>query len=218
MTYECNIDLTTALDWQRSNAEKLKSFIAAKQLWYQNNHCDFWNDWVVDVFNLATANEFGLSVWAVILDEPVFGFTERSPIDYPAFGFNDPDDENFFDGSFGVNSDVGYEFTTEQIRSILQLKAYILHMSGSTRDTNAALKRIFGESQLVCLDGLDMTLTYLIQNEDIVSFIREIKSRDLLPRPAAVGVKLVNNANVESWGFGGEFENFNNGNFYDGEI
>ena len=218
MTYECKINLTTALDWQRSNAEKLKAFIAAKQLWYETNHCDFWNNWVVDVFNLATANEFGLSVWAAILDEPVFGFTEKSPIDYPTFGFNDPDDENFFNGSFGVNSDVGYEFTTDQIRTLLQLKAYILHMSGSTRDTNIALKRIFGENQLVCLDGLNMSLTYLVQDEGIVGFIREIRNRDLLPRPAAVQVSLINNANVSSWGFGDEFENFDNGNFYDGEI
>lgn len=218
MSYECTIDLNSALDWQRSNAEKLKYFISKKQDWYSKNHCEFWNNWVVDVFNLNTANEFGLSVWAVILDEPVFGYTERSPLDYPTIGFNDPDDENFFDGSFGTNSDVGYNFTNEQIRILLQLKAYILHMSGSTRDTNQALKRIFGEGQIVCLDGLDMNLVYLIKDENITSFIREIKNRDLLPRPSAVGVKSVVDANVESWGFGEEFENFNNGNFYDGEI
>lgn len=218
MTYECKINLTTALDWQRNGADKLQLLIAQKQAWYEANYCDFWNDWVTDVFNLNTANEFGLSVWAVILDESVFGVTEKSPVDYPTWGFNDPDDENFFDGSFGTNSDVGYSFTLEQIRIMLQLKAYILHMSGSTRDTNAALKRIFGADQLVCLDGLDMTLTYLIKDEEIVRFIREVRDRDLLPRPAAVGIKLVNNANVESWGFGDEFENFNNGNFYDGAI
>lgn len=217
MTYECKIDLTTALDWQRNNADKLQLLIAQKQAWYEANYCDFWNDWVTDVFNLNTANEFGLSVWAVILDESVFGVTKKSPSDYPAFGFGQYM-RNFGRGNFGTNSDTGYNFTLEQKRIILQLKAYILHMSGSTRDTNAALKRIFGEDQITCLDGLDMTLTYIVKNPDIIGFIREVKNRDLLPRPSAVGVKLVLNGNVKRFGFGIHNKNFNNGNFITGAI
>jgi hypothetical protein len=79
----CTIDLEKALDWQRSKAPILKALIKKKQEWYQANFCDFWNNWTVDVFNLDTANEFGLSVWAIILNEPLFGITQASPADYP---------------------------------------------------------------------------------------------------------------------------------------
>ena len=72
MSYECSINLLTALDWQRSNADVIQNLITKKQEWYEANHCDFWNDWVTDVFNLDTANDFGLSVWAIILDEPIY--------------------------------------------------------------------------------------------------------------------------------------------------
>jgi hypothetical protein len=110
MTYECTIDLEKALDWQRSKAPILKALIKKKQEWYEANFCEFWNNWTVDVFNLNTANEFGLSVWSIILNEPLFGITQASPADYPSWGFTS-DDEVFGFGSFGTNSDVGYNFT-----------------------------------------------------------------------------------------------------------
>lgn len=218
MTYQCEIDLEKALDWQRSKAPKLRALIEKKQAWYESNHCAFWNGWVTDVFNLDTANEFGLSVWSIILDEPLFGVTQASPPDYPTWGFNDDDDENFLDGSFGTNSDTGYNFTIEQKRIILKLKSYILHMSGTVPDINDALAMIFGEGEIRALDNLNMGLVYLISSEQLVGFIREIKDRDLLPRPAAVRADLVFDENALAWGFGDNFENFGNGNFYDGAI
>jgi len=217
MSYECSINLLTALDWQRSNADVIQNLITKKQEWYEANHCDFWNDWVTDVFNLDTANDFGLSVWAIILDEPIYGVVHKSPPDYPAWGFGEFM-KNFSNGNFGTNSDTGFNFTTEQIRIALKLKAYILHMNGSTRDTNAALARIFGADKITCLDGLDMTLTYVVKNQDIVDFVEQLVARDLLPRPSGVGVKVVLNANVKQWGFGSNFKNFGNGNFITGVI
>lgn len=218
MTYECTIDLDKALDWQRSKAPNLKALIQKKQAWYEANHCDFWNNWVVDVFNLDTANEFGLSVWSIILDEPLFGVTKESPPDYPTWGFNADDDFNFGNGSFGANADTGYNFTLEQKRIILKLKAYTLHMSGTIPGINDALARIFGEGELIALDGLDMSIVYLIGSIEIVGFIREILDRDLLPRPAAVGVGYIIDDDSDAWGFGEHFENYENGNFYDGII
>lgn len=218
MSYECTINLLAALDWQRSKAEKLKALIQKKQEWYEKNHCEFWNSWVDDVFNLDTANDFGLSVWSIILDEPITGVTEPSPLDYPSFGFNSDDDENFNNGSFGSDQAEEFNFTTEQKRTLLKLKAYILHMSGSVPDINDALARLFGAGQIVALDNLNMGLVYLISSEELIGFIREIRSRDLLPRPAAVSVETVLDDNTDAWGFGDFFENFDNGNFYDGQL
>lgn len=218
MTYECTIDLDKALDWQRSKAPMLQELILKKQAWYEANHCAFWNNWVTDVFNLDTANEFGLSVWSIVLDEPIFPAEMASPLDYPTFGFNADDDFNFNNGSFGKNGSM-FNFTTEQRRIILKLKAYILlRMSGSVPEINSAMARIFSPGAIVCLDGLDMTLSYLINSEPLLSFISQIKARDLLPRPAAVSIKTVIDASTDAWGFGDNFENFDNGNFYDGAI
>ncbi len=75
MSYNCTIDLDKALDWQRSNAARMSSWLEKKQAWYQENHCDKWNDWVKDVFDLNNAIVFGLSLWSVILNEPLFGIT-----------------------------------------------------------------------------------------------------------------------------------------------
>lgn len=218
MSYECTIDLDKALDWQRSKAPILQELILKKQAWYEANHCAFWNNWVTDVFNLDTANEFGLSVWSIILDEPIFGVTEVSPLDYPTWGFNADDDENFGSGSFGTNSDTGYNFTIEQRRIILKLKAYLLSMSGKVPDINKAMARLFGPGEIVCLDNLNMGFTYVIKSEALVGFIYEIRARDLFPRPAAVSINLILDDNADSWGFGDSFENFGNGNFYDGVI
>jgi hypothetical protein len=218
VTYECTIDLEKALDWQRSKAPKLKALIQKKQAWYEENHCKFWNDWKTDVFNLDTANEFGLSVWSVILDEPLFGVIKQSPPGYPAWGFGSSN-LNFGRGNFGTNADTGYNFTVEQKRIILKLKAFlVMSFNGSIVNTNMALDRIFGECQIYALDGLDMTWTYTVRNTDIIGFIREIKQRDLLPRPAAVKIAVVLNANVRRFGFGSNNYNFGNGNFITGVI
>ena len=71
--YNCNIDVLSALLWQDNESVNLIGLLKAKQAWYQENHCDFWNNWVVDVFDLNTANEFGLRVWSEILNISLFG-------------------------------------------------------------------------------------------------------------------------------------------------
>ena len=187
--YNCTVDLLTALDWQRSKAEVVKKFIFNEQKWLEDNHCKFWNDWVRDVFTLSTANDFGLSVWSIILDEPIFGFSGASPQDYPSWGFG-PSDENFFDGSFATDSDYSYQFTTEQKRSLLQLKAFnVLSMGGTINQINVAMKNIFGEGVIIAFDTLKMKFTYNIHDRKLANFIREIANRDLLPRPIGIGVE-----------------------------
>ena len=217
MSYSCEVDIIGSLDWQRSRSVFLKNTLQAKQDWYVKNHCKFWEDWVKDVFDLRTANDFGLAVWAIILDEPIGGVVKASPIDYPAFGFG-PDRENFNNGNFATSSDAGYNFTTEEKRILLQLKAYVLHMSGSVFDINEALERIFGAGSIVCIDNQDMSFTYIVYDLELTALIREIKSRDLLPRPSCIDIKVVLNGNALPFGFGDNRANFNNGNFNDGEL
>lgn len=55
------------LIWQYCNAPNLAQIIENEFAFYKKNVNDFFNDWYNDVFNLLTANTFGLNVWANIL-------------------------------------------------------------------------------------------------------------------------------------------------------
>ncbi|WVH05597.1 hypothetical protein KKJFFJLC_00054 [Vibrio phage vB_VpaS_PGB] len=222
LKYNCELDFTNAIDWQRSNAEILFAWLIKKTEWYATNHCDFWNVWFDNIFNLDTANDFGLSVWAIILNENAYGLIDVSPVDYPAFGFS-VDRENFNNGNFATNSDVGCNFTTDQIRKMLKLKAFILHMSGSVHgdsniSINTSLDRIFGEDSIFCIDNRDMSFTYVVYDNEMDSLAIELYTRDLLPRPVGIEVDKVVNGNANQFGFGEGRANFNNGNFDTGVL
>lgn len=185
--YECTIDVTTALDWQRSNADVVKQLVLNQQAWLEEYHCKFWDDWVDNVFTLKTADDFGLSVWAIILDESIYGYSGASPVDYPAFGFAS-DSENFDNGSFATDSAYTYEFTTEQKRIILQLKAFkVFAMNGSVQHINKSLVNIFGDGVLICYDTREMEFTYTLNDSKYEELMEYIIERDLLPRP--IGIK-----------------------------
>lgn len=190
MTYNCELDLLTSIDWQRGNAEKLNKLIQLKQDWYKENYCDFWNDWVVDVFDLRTANNFGLSVWSVILDLPLFDQSQKSRPDYPAIYFGSSR-KNFTNGNFGNNASTLEDLTVDQKRIMLQLKAFIMHMRSSTPEINKKMTELFGVNKIYVIDNLDMTYTYIINDAELSGFISVIQSYDLLPRPNCVSVNVV---------------------------
>ena len=80
-------DLTKALLWRHNDAVKLQSLIANKQAFYDKQVKSFFSDWKKDVFDLETANDFGLMVWSIILDFPIsINSTESAP-DNSSFGF-----------------------------------------------------------------------------------------------------------------------------------
>ena len=215
MTYECEINLFTAIDWQRGSAVKLNKLISLKQEWYEDNYCLFWNDWVADVFDLRTANEFGLSVWSIILDLPLFDQSEKSRSDYPAiyFGVNR---KNFSNGNFGKNASTVDSLTVDQKRIMLQLKAFILNMRSSTYEINAKLTELFGFRQVYALDNLDMSYTYIVNNPELISFISVIEDYDLLPRPNCVSVDYIIGSESTPFLFGNKRDNFSRGNFHIG--
>ena len=216
--YTCEINLLSALDWQRSAADIAKKFIENDQSWVDENHCKFWSDWQTNVFNLATANDFGLPVWSIILDEDIFGFEGLPPESYPIFGFG-ANRKNFNNGSFAGSSSITYDFTVAQKRIILQLKAFkVLAMSGPIIQTNKAMANIFGEDVILAFDNFNMSYVYQLQNSDISNFIVEINKRDLLPRPIGIDVSEIRINTIDTFGFGEFDQNFYDGNFFDGTI
>ncbi|WGN90798.1 hypothetical protein [Burkholderia phage vB_BglM_WTB] len=63
-------DSTQAIKWLQNKAPKLQALINAKADWYSSFNDQFWTEWYTNVFNLDTANTFGLQVWCIILGLP----------------------------------------------------------------------------------------------------------------------------------------------------
>lgn len=94
--FDFSIDLLRTLLWQYNEAENLEALLTKKQEFLDSINNDFWQDWITDVFNLQTANEFGLSVWSIILNLPLFTTDDSSPSDFPAWGFGAEVESDFF--------------------------------------------------------------------------------------------------------------------------
>jgi hypothetical protein len=86
--FDFSVDVMSALLWRHNDATALQNLLQAKQNWYALNHTQFWTDWITNVFNVDTANEFGLSVWAQILGVPLALIVP--PNAGPQFGFGFP--------------------------------------------------------------------------------------------------------------------------------
>lgn len=211
------VDVTTALLWQYNNATNLTGLIDDKNDWLVANYTAFWGNWYTDVFNLGTCNEFGLSVWSVILNLPVFPNDVPSPTNLK-WGFG-AFRKNFNNGNFGKKTNNVPQLTTEEKRLVLKLRYYRLSSRASISNEwgipniNAFLATAFADfGRVYALDGLNMTMRYVFDFSISTDLLEFLRIYDVLPRPCGVGIKYVLTGR-DSWGFGADRKNFNNGNF-----
>lgn len=148
--------ITDAILWQYANTQVLSTLIKDKAAWYERWSEMFWTDWVRDVFNLVTANEFGLSVWSIILNVPLFVNLINPIDDTQIFGFNEYDPPgvpptlintylNFSGSNFSRSAD-SIILTVEQQRFLLRLKYLKLISRGSVPQTNFNLNWLMLDS------------------------------------------------------------------------
>jgi hypothetical protein len=232
--FNYTVNLLQAILWQYDEATNLLSLINQKQAWYNLNQSQFWKDWYNNVFNLITANAFGLSVWSYILYVPLFFENIPEAGDAPIWGFNQviswPTLENtylnFGNGNFSSKGTV-ISLTLEEQRFLLRLRYFQLSNRGSTPYINQFLNYLCSTSNInftgtiYVLDGLNMTMTYVFTTGDFSQNLFDaIKILDLFPRPTGVEIKYHVNYGVQ-FGFNafsnGILENtnknFTNGNF-----
>lgn len=210
--FDFSVDLLRALLWQYNDAARLQSLLEQKQAWYDLNQSDFWDAWVRDVFDLRTANDFGLSVWAIILNVPLVVVADVNPSNQLVWGFA-TDDENFTHGNFYPTQTAG--LTTEQKRLVLRLRYFDLVTRGSVPEINAFMAYLFaGYGPVYVADGLSMKARYVFGFPLPSKLAAVLRDFDLLPRPAGVAVDYVVIGEADGWGFGAYHENFTNGNFY----
>lgn len=186
-----NVDLLSVLLWQYNFDEddSVQSLLRQKSAWYDAQGQAFWDSWYHDVFDIRTANEFGLSVWAIVLGVPL-----------------------------SVDKFPNVKLTVEQKRLVIRLRFYQLITRATIPMVNAEMLDIFGEfGKAYALDPNDMSAilyVFRFMPDDDIKFI--LQNYDLLPRPATVGIKF-RVLTGEYFGFGTHNANFNNGAFYRGD-
>lgn len=183
--FDFTVNVLEPLIWQYQNSPNIKSLLQSKQNWYDTNQAGYWNDWYTDVFDMQTANIFGLSVWAIILGQPIVFNNVNDPSQIPwGFGTNN---ENFTNGNFAGGGGSTYALPISAARILLQLRAFQLISSGTVPETNRMLAYVFADyGPAWLLDNGDMTQTYVFNftlTSDLVYIFNNI---DILPRPAGV--------------------------------
>jgi uncharacterized protein DUF2612 len=212
--FDYSVDLIQALLWQYNEATRLQLLLTQKNFWYSINHQIFWMDWYTNVFDLRTANLFGLAVWSYILSIPLFVESTPDPFGKPVWGMNTFVEATAFNVGWGYNFENGnfttarssISLSTEEQRLVLRLRYYQLVSRGATGSnqtsvagTNEFLSILFADypkidpdfGVMYVLDGLDMTITYVF-NFSLSESLRDVLTHyDVLPRPAGVEVKYV---------------------------
>jgi hypothetical protein len=152
--FDFTVDVLQSILWQYNHATNLLSLVDNKQTWLNENQTNFWfnenassdttgNGWYQNVFNLLTANTFGLAVWSILLDIPLFVTTPQIP-NSQIWGFNAYTDDtdtalinNYF--NFGNTSETVSNFSNlnttitlsnEEQRFLLRLRYYQLVTRG----------------------------------------------------------------------------------------
>lgn len=212
--FDYSVGIMKALLWQYNDAESLKTLLTLKQQWYDDNQSDFWNSWYTNVFNLVTANDFGLSVWSIILDLPLYVGVEPDPEGKNLFGFGTLTNsfKNFGRGNFTKTG--ALRLSTEEKRALLRLKYFKLTSRGSVPDVNAFMLKCFGSLGTGYIQDIyGMRMRFVFNFVPSKNFRKALELYDVIPRPATVGI-VYELSTRKFFGFGPFNKNFGHGGFY----
>jgi len=221
-------DLLQALVWQYNKSTNILGLAQKKQSWYDINQSEFWSNWFNNVFNLLTADNFGLSVWSKILNVPYYVADDPGPEIQETFGFNgfigdstvqmENNNANFENGNFAYERQA-IILTTEEQRFFLRMVFFKYSTRCAVTGLNQFLDYLTSSSsigyigKLYALDGLNMTMTYVWSHPGFPeTLLQVLKDNDAFPGPTGVGIDYF----VETdsiFGFGQDNQNFENGNF-----
>jgi len=201
--FDYDIDITKVLLWQYNHAANLEKLVINKNIWTALFGTLFWDDWFFIVFDLRTADLFGLTIWSIILDLPLFvPVTSEPPVGVPVWGYNKiitppppPDLENSYlnyNWSNLAGALVVPVLTQEEQRTALRLRYYQLVSRGAVTEVNVFLNYLFGsQGGAWMIDNFDMTITYQFGFPISGVLLSVIDAYSLLPRPAGVAVNYI---------------------------
>lgn len=216
--FDFTVKILNALLWQYNETNRLFTLLDKKQTWYDTNQTSFWSDWYTNIFDLRTANDFGLAVWSIILGLPLQIGAPPDPVDKPIFGFGSetatPNSYfNFENGNF--SSESSFQLTTEEKRILLQLRYFQLISRCAIPEINQFLAYVFASylpGKCYVLDGLDMSIEVVFTFNPGSRFLFILEKYDLIPRGAGVRIRYTIDQGL-IFGFGPFYQNFENGNF-----
>jgi len=212
-TYPEEMNVLPAILWQYQNSPNISGLIQAKQSWLDVNFIEFWNGYTTGIFDLTSADIalFGICVWCIILDIPLYIPLGGDASGKPLWGFNaytTPPTlintyKNFGDtiianpGSGNFSTDgAAYVLTLAEQQFVLRLAYFDLCNLGDIIDINAFLNHLCATSNIgftgaiYIVDNLDMTVSYTFTTADFpAALLGVITDLKLLPRP--VGVEIV---------------------------
>lgn len=180
------IDLNDCFLWQYDLASNLQQLMFNKQAFNSVNVSQFWNNFITNVFNIDTANTFGLELWGIVL-----GIKRPSYID---------------NGQTIIFSD-------DQYRVVIKGQLLLMNSNGSCHDINTYLEWLFSEPIFV-QDYFNMSITIVVFHTPTPEELAVLNMDGFLPRPSGVLVNLEVVSQTEVFGFyGQELSTFDNGAF-----
>ena len=198
-----NTNLLKYVPWRWDQSSNMISLITQKQAWYQVNNDQFWNNWIETVFNLPTASNFGMAVWAYILNVPLNILALDASLQYWAF---DSYRDNFTDstmsppnptaGNFPPVAQDGAVVGSQEKIVILRLKYYSCMTQCTITSINALLADVFsylGFGNAYVQDNQNMTMTYVFNGVVSANLVILMQQYNLLPRPQGVSLNVVVN-------------------------
>jgi hypothetical protein len=145
-----------------------------------------------DVWNIATAQGFGLDIWGRIVGvnrvlsvvPKYWGFEEAGTASADPFN-----QSPFYSGPVASNN---YPLSDSAFRTLILAKAAANLSNCSIISINALLNFLFqGRGSCYCTDGLDMTMTYTFHFAITQVELSIIQNSGVLPRPSGVSVSTV---------------------------
>lgn len=151
------------------------------------------DDFFDKVFNIDTAQGYGLDVWGRILG---ISRVIQVPGSDVYFGFEEalPDAEGFGQAPFfsGQPVTTNFSLSDDAYRLLLLAKAAANITDGSVASLNRLLLTLFpGRGNAYVTDGLDMTMTYTFEFALTAPELAIVTNSGVLPRPAGVSVSIV---------------------------
>ena len=188
--FDFSVNLLKSLLWEYNTATNLQALLSAKQAWYDDNQTAFWNDWIINVFDIRTVNDFGCIVWAIILGIATENFNLPNVTPYPPWGFNAPHQTNFNGlSNFSPFGFIRPIYTTAEKRMILQLRYRKMIGRGTIPELNKVLSDIIAPIYGDCYiaDNLNMTITFTMVVGSIDPVLHQIFTDfDVIAVPAGV--------------------------------
>lgn len=146
--------------------------------------------WYQRVWNLSTAQGYGLDVWGrivgvsrvlTITSAKYFGFSEANDLTEEGF-----DTAPFYSGTSATSN---FRLSDDGFRQLIYAKALANITDGSVLSLNAILMTLFaGQGDAYVKDNGDMTMTYVFNFIPTDVQVSIIQNSGVLPRPAGVEV------------------------------